>query len=351
MEEKYTCENCGSEMIFDVASQALKCQGCGAVIQIKNNSKDITEHPLTLEAKQRIRAGEKKSHTMECQGCGARIEVDAHSTATQCPYCGSRYVLADKQEDVIIPDGVVPFQIDNNRVGELFRQWLKSRWLAPGSLKNMYQTDKVQGIYLPYWTFDAHAEADYTGRGGRHRTRTVQNSDGKTVTQVYTEWHRVAGHIRHFFDDILIPATNSLSLEQLEKIADFDTGQIASYGPEYLSGYNSECFSVDLEISHQKARHEMLERLESMARNEILSRYDEADSIHIQADFREESFKHVLLPVYSTAYMFKDKVYQVLVNGQTGDITGKYPLSPAKIALICAAMAVIVILIILFVIS
>ena len=99
MEEKYTCENCGSEMIFDVASQALKCQGCGAVIQIKNNSKDITEHPLTLEAKQRIRAGEKKSHTMECQGCGARIEVDAHSTATQCPYCGSRYVLADKQED------------------------------------------------------------------------------------------------------------------------------------------------------------------------------------------------------------------------------------------------------------
>ena len=83
MEEKYTCENCGSEMIFDVASQALKCQGCGAVIQIKNNSKDITEHPLTLEAKQRIRAGEKKSHTMECQGCGARIEVDAHSTATQ----------------------------------------------------------------------------------------------------------------------------------------------------------------------------------------------------------------------------------------------------------------------------
>ena len=215
----------------------------------------------------------------------------------------------------------------------------------------MYQTDKIQGIYLPYWTFDAHAEADYTGRGGRHRTRTVQNSEGKTVTQVYTEWHRVAGHIRHFFDDILIPATNSLPLEQLEKIADFDTGQIASYGPEYLSGYNSECFSVDLETSHQEARHEMLEYLESMARNEILSRYDEADSIHIQADFREESFKHVLLPVYSTAYMFKDKVYQVLVNGQTGDITGKYPLSPAKIALICAAIAVIVILIILFVIS
>ena len=87
-----------------------------------------------------------------------------------------------------------------------------------------------------------------------------------------------------------------------------------------------------------------------MARNEILSRYDEADSIHIQADFREESFKHVLLPVYSTAIV-QDKVYQVLVNGQTGDITGKYPLSPAKIALICAAIAVIVILIILFVIS
>lgn len=345
MEERYTCENCGSSMIFDVSAQALKCSNCGNMIKIENRSESIIEHNLTLDAKEHIRAGAKKSHTMACEGCGAKIEVDALSTATECPYCGSRYVLADKQEDIIIPDGVIPFQIDKIQIGQIFQKWVKSRWLAPGALKNMYQSDKVQGIYLPYWTFDAQTETDYSGRGGKRRTRVVTNSEGKRVTQVYTEWYWVSGHIHHFFDDILVPASTSLSLEQLHKISNFNTRQTASYEPEYLSGYNSECFSVDLSAAHQAAREAMTRQLTQMARNEILLHYDEADSIRIQAQFHNESFKHILLPVYSTAYMFRNKIYQVLINGQTGEITGKYPVSPAKIAIIAGVIAAVILLV------
>lgn len=351
MQERYTCKNCGGNMTFDAAAQALKCSNCGTVIQIENKEEMIIEHPLTLDAKETIRASVKASHTMVCEGCGARIEVDAHSTATQCPYCGSRYVLAEKQEDVIVPDGVIPFQIDAHRVQEIFRQWIKSRWLAPGVLKNLYQADKVQGIYLPFWTFDAEADASYTGQGGKHRVRTVTNSDGKRVTQHYTEWYHVSGHIRHFFDDLLIPATRNLSLPDLSKIASFHTADVVSYAPEYLSGYNSECFSVDLADAHASACREMFTQLEDLARQDILRRYDEAAGICIQARFHEEHFKHILVPVYSTAYMFHEKVYQVLINGQTGEITGKYPFSPAKIALICAGIAAVVILICLFLFS
>lgn len=350
MEERYTCKNCGGNMLFDAAAQALKCSNCQTVVPIEPKKELIIEHCLTLEAKEKIRATAKDSHTMVCKGCGAKIEVDANSTATQCPYCGSRYVLAEKQEDVIVPDGVIPFQLHQQQVQDIFRQWIKSRWLAPGVLKNLYQTDTVQGIYLPFWTFDANAEASYRGQGGKHRVRTVTNSEGKRVTQHYTQWYPVSGHISHFFDDVLVPAT-SLSLPGLEKIAAFNTEKVVSYAPEYLSGYNSECFSVDLDDAHRTACRKMITELEAYARQDILRRYDEAAGVSVSARFREEHFKHVLVPIYSTAYMFHDKVYQVLINGQTGDITGKYPFSPVKIALICAGIAAIIILISWFVFS
>lgn len=106
MEKIYYCENCGGVMDFDPASQMLKYPNCDTHIEIFNDNSLVIEHPLTLHDLHTVRADEKTSHTMECRGCGAKIEVDATSTATECPYCGSNYVLASKQEDAIVPDGI-----------------------------------------------------------------------------------------------------------------------------------------------------------------------------------------------------------------------------------------------------
>ena len=112
-------------MEFDVATQSLKCPNCDKVVPIVRDRSCLVEHSLTQHAMKTIRASEKTTHTMECRGCGARIEVDGTSRAAECPFCGSDYVLADREADAVIPDGVLPFQVDKNRVAELFRQWLK----------------------------------------------------------------------------------------------------------------------------------------------------------------------------------------------------------------------------------
>ena len=244
MDDKiYYCENCGGVMEFDVESQSLKCPNCDTVVPIINDKSRIVEHSLTRRALQSIRAEEKTSHTMECRGCGAKIEVDATSTATECPYCGSDYVLAGKQEDAILPDGVLPFQVDKNRVGELFRRWMKGRWLAPGELKHLYQKDRLQGIYIPYWTFDAKAAARYTAMGGRHRTVTRRGADGKEVREVVTDWYPTSGNLHHFFDDILVCASDKMESGLLRRVGSYGTQQMASYTPEYLSGYGAECYT------------------------------------------------------------------------------------------------------------
>lgn len=344
----YYCENCGGVMEFDAASQSLKCPNCGTESRIKNEKEKIVEHSLTLHAMQTIKASEKKSQTMICKGCGAKIEVAATSTATSCPYCGSKYVLADKQEDAIIPDGVLPFQIDRNRVGELFRKWLKGRWMAPGELKHLYQQERLQGVYLPYWTFDAKTDAQYTAQGGRRRTVSRKGPDGKIIQETVVNWYPTSGRIRHFFDDVLIAASKSLKQNLLERVGSFGLNQVASYSPEYFSGYNAEIYTVNLSDAHSDARRYMESNLEEMARQDVLRRYDEVRDVRVRISYLDETYKHVMLPVYATAYTYKGKKYHVLINGQSGRVEGDYPKSPAKIIAIIVGVLALLFLIYLF---
>ena len=342
-EDIFYCPNCGGVMEFDVKSQKLKCPNCDHTVDIANNKKSIVEHSLTARAMQTIKAEEKKSTTVQCKGCGAQMEVDAYSTAMSCPYCGSSYVMADKQEEVIVPDGVIPFKIDKNSAKEIVGKWLKRRYLAPGELKTLYQRGDFNGIYVPYWTFDADADADYTGMGGRKRVEHYRDKDGKMQSRTVTDWYPTRGHVHNFFDDVLVSASSHHDRSLLDGVDDYDTKQTASYAPDYMSGYGAESFNINLDSAHGTAIGRMKSSLQDMARQDILRRYDSAKDVHINARFKNETYKHILLPVYAVTYHYKNKVYNVLVNGQTGSIKGQYPKSVVKILLIIIAVAAILI--------
>ena len=220
--------------------------------------------------------------------------------------------------------------------------------VAEGALKHLYQQEKLQGVYLPYWTFDAKADAHYTAQGGRRRTVTKKGPDGKTVQETVVDWFPTSGSIRHFFDDVLIAASRSLKQNLLERVGSFGLNQVASYSPEYFSGYNAEVYTVDLDDAHIEARRHMDYNLEEMARQDVLRHYDEVRAVSVRANYSDETYKHVMLPVYATAYTYKGKKYHVLINGQSGRVEGDYPKSPAKIIAIILGILAIMFLIYLF---
>lgn len=339
MEDKntYYCESCGSIMEFDAVSQTLKCPHCGNQIEIQNRAETIIEHPLTIDATRKIRVEEKETKTLECSGCGAIIEVSQFDATMECPYCGSSYVLATNQEDTLVPDGVIPFQIDARQLKEIFQKWIKKRWFAPNALKHLYQRDKFAKIYVPYWTFDAKVKCPYSGRGGRTRIEHYKDSEGNDQTRTTTDWYYVSGRIDHFFDDIQIPASKRFRSGLFSGIEPFSFEQLKSYSKQYLSGYMAENYSISLEEGHNDAKKEMKSELVSMAEREILSCYDMADSVHITPTFSKETYKYVLVPIYSTSYQFKNRQYTVVINGQNGRVKGEYPKSVLKITLAIVA--------------
>lgn len=340
----YYCSNCGGIMEFNVKSQSLKCPNCDTEVTIANDKNKIVEHDLNRRAMQKLSVSEKKSSTMQCKGCGARVEVSSDCTATECPYCGSKYVLADKQEEAVLPDGVVPFKVDKNQVKETFSKWISKRWLAPGKLKNLYERDKIQGIYVPYWTFDADVKCDYSAQGGKNREKQVKKSDGSTTTETVTDWYSTFGTVNKFFDDVLIRGSKNLKESQLKGIENYEVkNSLVSYSPEYLSGYSAECYTVSLEQAHKDAVRVMEHELENLVRQDVLKRYDEVRDISLSPKYQEETYKHILIPVYSTAYSYANKNYTVLINGQTGKIKGAYPKSPVKVAIIIAIIVAIIV--------
>lgn len=331
-------------MEFNATAQALKCPNCGNEVKIENNPKDVKEHSLNIHDMKTIKVEEKTSTSMECEGCGAIVEVDATSTATTCPYCGSHYVLSKKQIESIIPDGVIPFKIDKYDVESIFRNWVKRRWLAPNVLKTLYQRDKLQGIYMPYWTFDADTNTSYTAMGGIDYEVEYEDSEGETHTSIETNWYPTSGHIDHFFDDVLVRASDKLSENLLECIEPYNTKDVASYSPDYMSGYCSEIYTIDLEDAHNDAMDKMSDDIRYMAERDVLEQYDRVCDINLNTSYHDETYKHIFIPVYSTAYTYKDKYYNVLINGETGKIKGEYPKSPIKIAAIVIVILIVVLL-------
>lgn len=335
MEEKsYKCKNCGSIMEFDVKTQKLKCRNCDNIMEIKDDKTAVVEHTLTLVDREKIKVSMKTSNTMVCQGCGAHIEVASDCTAVECPYCGSNYVLAEKQEEVLVPDGVIPFKIEKVEVSQMMKKWIKGRWLAPNKLMTLYQNDKVQGLYVPYWTFDSEADCPYTAQGGNDREVEYTDSQGKTQHRTETDWYYTSGRINHFFDDIEVSASKNMKESLIRGIEPFNTKQVSSYTPDYLSGFSSESFSIDLQEGNVKAKKIMMNSLLHMAEEEVLRQYDHVRDVVLNPSFYDETYKYVLLPVYATSYAYNGKNYKVLINGETGKMKGEYPLSPVKITII-----------------
>ncbi|ADL50344.1 hypothetical protein [Clostridium cellulovorans] len=345
--ESYKCECCGGTMEFDVKTQKLKCPNCDNMIEIIDNKNFVIEHKFTLIDRETIKVSMKNSSTMECQGCGAHVEVASDCTAVSCPYCGSSYVLAEKQEEILIPDGVIPFKVEKAEIAQMMRKWIYSRWLAPNKLKALYENDKIQGIYVPYWTFDAMVDCPYTAMGGRDRQVAYQDREGKVHYRTETDWFFTKGRINYFFDDVQVTASRNMNPSLINGIEPFTTKDIASYSPSYLSGFSAETYSIGLEEGNIEAKKKMRNELHRMAEKEVTRHYDRVREVRLNPSFYDETYKHVLLPVYATSYSYNGKNYHVLINGETGKMKGDYPKSPFKIAIL-VIFAMIIAAIILY---
>lgn len=332
-ESTQMCPNCGGSVAYDIKSGQFKCQSCGTVIEVKPDKDYVEEYSFDSYS---AREGGKPLSgvaTASCPNCGAEIYFDEHETAQRCPMCGSAMVRSDVAKSGIAPEGIVPFRVDKDDARQLFRKWIAKRWFAPSELKKAYQEGALQGLYVPFWTFDAEAMANYTGQGGR--TRTERDREGHTRT--HTDWFPVAGSVYTSFDDILVCASEKAQSTAVAYAGPFNTiSDIKPFAMQYLTGYVAERYSIDgITCFNSTARPQMESKLRSMCNSDIMAHgYSQARLHSFQPLYRNVTYKSVLVPVYTANYSWHGKEYGFAVNGESGRVKGSYPKSPLKIALV-----------------
>lgn len=337
------CSGCGALLTFKPGTLSLTCNYCGATTAIASPDVQgkVEETDLGSFLEENFaREASIEAVSVKCETCGATSTLSNHVTADACPFCGTALVVRGGDNTRMHrPQYVLPFVLDKNAAMSRFASWLKGLWFAPNNLKHYAdRADKLVGVYLPFWTFDCKTDSSYTGQRGENYYVTENYTvveNGRNVTrsrQVQkTRWYPASGRVNNAFDDIVIEATTTLERSALRRLEPWDLDKLVPYDDKFLSGFRTLAYDSDLRAGYDEAKQVMQPAIESTVRRDIGG--DKQLIHYVNTTYHDATFKHVLLPVWVSAYKYKDKLYQFFVNARTGEVQGKRPYSAAKITL------------------
>ena len=206
---------------------------------------------------------------VQCQSCSAIVTFIPPEVAGRCDFCGVQIVAQPKSADPILaPEGVLPFSITQPQASAGLREWLQSRWFAPNALKHFAQPDAIQGVYLPFWTYDTDTTSDYTGERGVHYYTTetyyekdAQGNQASRTRQVrHTHWFPASGTVSRSFDDVSGSGHGFAGAESSRGVGALGPRGISPYEPAFLSGFKAQRYQVDLAQGFERVMQVTVQR-------------------------------------------------------------------------------------------
>ena len=353
-EHRFPCESCGADLRFAPGQTELVCPYCGHVQGIPqadtpSRRSALTEYDLRAGLANDLPASQMTEvRTAHCPSCGAVVTFDGATHAADCPFCATPVVIDTGTSRLIKPQALIPFRLTETQARAEMVKWLGRLWFAPNGLVEYTRRGRaLAGMYVPFWTFDADTASRYRGQRGvayyetEWVTVNVNGRNERRQVQVRKiRWYPVSGQVARRFDDVLVMASTSLPKRLGDELTPWDLNALVPYRPDYLAGFGAEGYTVALRDGHAEARA----RMEQIIRLDVARDIggDEQRIEAVETRHSAETFKHILLPIWSAAYKYNGKSYRFLVNAQTGEVQGERPYSVWKIMLAVLAAAIVV---------
>jgi LSD1 subclass zinc finger protein len=342
------CKDCGANLKFAPGAQSLKCDYCNASNEISVKKTAVVENDYESYIQQSAGSQEQQNiSTVKCGSCGASTTLRPNVTSCACPYCDTPLVIKDASTcSIIKPKYLLPFKIERNKAREEFIGWAGRLWFAPNKLKDYAKqsAEKLKGVYMPYWTYDTNTASEYTGQRGEYYyvTETYKDSEGRTQTRQvqHTAWYPASGRVSNSFDDLLVCASHSLPKELTRDLEPWDLPDLVAYDDKFLAGFVTESYQTSLKEGFDEARQRMAPEIEKTVISDIGGDTQRVTSV--QTIYNDIKFKHILLPLWISAYKYNNKVYRFTVNARSGEVQGERPYSAWKIFFLIFGIAAIV---------
>ncbi len=386
----YQCIACGGTLHLDPSSGLLKCDYCEstfepAQIEAAYSAKQEAQDTKAQEAAERAESGQRSafeemgdvngassaltqevideavstSSTKEnaidaylsraswneeerkglrsftCSSCGAGLTVDATTAVTACPYCGNTAVVAGTFINESKPDYVIPFKMTKEQAVDSLNGFYKGKKFLPSKFSEGNKVEHIQGVYVPFWLYDADAQGQGNFVAKRVRTYTI-GDEQVTETDVYNAYR--AGNMS--FSRVPVDCSNKMPDGHMDAIEPFDYSEIKPFSVAYMPGYLAERYDEDANQCKGRANKRMENSLEEELRGTVRG-YSTVERGNVESNITYTKLAHALLPVWMLHTRWEEKDYLFAMNGQTGRFVGDLPVSKLKVLIWFLAIFVV----------
>lgn len=330
--QEYKCLCCGGAIVFDSTLQKMKCPYCDTEYEmetlvaydaeLKNESADSI-HWNKPDAQ--WQDGETDGLlTYVCQSCGGEIVGEETTAAMSCPYCDNPVVMMGQFSGSLKPDLVIPFKLDKKAAKAALIKHYGGKKLLPRVFVNENHIDEVKGIYVPFWLFDADADAKV-----RYKASNLRHWSDSRYDYIETTCFSVTRGGSLGFSHVPVDGSSKMADELMESLEPFNMADAVDFQTAYLAGHLADKYDVDAEASIERA-NERIKKSTADAFAETVQGYTtvmpETTNIHL----KKGRVQYALLPVWILNTTWNGQKYTFAMNGQTGRFVGDLPMDKGR---------------------
>ncbi len=330
--QEYKCPCCGGTIEFDSLSQKMKCPYCDTEFELEalqgydEDLQSDAEDEITWDTTGTDQMDAEDAASMNlflCKACGGEIMADANTAATDCPYCGNHVVLKGRVSGGLKPDLVIPFKLDKKAAKAAYLRHLEGKKLLPPVFKDENHINEIKGVYVPFWLFDADADANI-----RYRATNVRVWSDSNYDYTETSYYSIVRAGKLGFSAVPVDGSTKIPDDLMESIEPFDLKDGVDFKTAYLSGYLADKYDVDAEHSIDRA-NERIKRSTEAAFRDTVQGYASVQTESNSIQLRNGKTRYALLPVWILNTTWNGQKYIFAMNGQTGRLVGDLPSDPS----------------------
>lgn len=331
----YVCPHCSAKLVFDPEMQKWACPFCES--SFDQHALEATESTQTIQ--------EPFTDTVDatviysCPSCGAQLVTEPNTSATFCCYCHSPVVLSHQLKDDFKPSKIIPFKTTKEDAITSFKNWCRGKWFLPSDFASPSQLQKLTGIYLPYWLMSCGTSGNLVAKAKNIRSWS-DSSYYYTETQDYLIER--AGSMR--FDYIPHDASSKAEDAVMASVEPFNFVDLIDFSSPYLSGFLAEKYDVKQDQVYPFIQKRVEAATTEVFRESIKS-YNSLAVTNCNINVQDVQFDYTLLPIWVLTYLYNDKTYFFVMNGQTGKIFGELPICKKKVTYLFFILTLVIFLI------